>query len=195
MTFFEAWLSGYWRPRVLVEALVRAPAPRWGWYAVLIRGLLDSLLLYLPLALMGRVPSTPSTVTILPTERYYHFSVLFVPLFFIALWLLVGAAVHLALCLSDKRSDFNQILNITGMTGLVVGAFLVVWDWAWVLLALGDPVALGVSHLILDLWGVAITILAYKRILELPVRMGVLLSLLAFGVALPPAMIFMRSPL
>ena len=194
MAFFQVWLSGYRRPRALVEALVTAPAPRWGWHATLLRGLMDALLLYLPLWLMGREPSTPSWLTFLPTRRYYLGSVLLAPLYLSAQWLLIGAAVHLALRLAGRRSDFDQILNITGMTALVVGAFLVPWDWLWVLLGWQNEVALGISHLLLDLWGVRITVLAYRRILDLPVRMGLLLNALGFALALPTAMIFMRAP-
>ena len=71
MKFLRVWFLGYVSPRRLVETLAESPAPQWGFFAQLLRGLMDALLLFLPLALMGRTPSTPSYLTFLPTEQYY----------------------------------------------------------------------------------------------------------------------------
>jgi hypothetical protein len=60
MNFSQVWLTGYFNPSKMMEELAKKPAPHWGFYGQLCRALLDSLLLYLPLALMGREPSTPS---------------------------------------------------------------------------------------------------------------------------------------
>ena len=68
MNFFQVWLTGYYNPFRVVDELKTKPAPQWGVYAQLTRALLDSLVLYLPLAFMGREPSTPSYLTFLPTE-------------------------------------------------------------------------------------------------------------------------------
>ena len=141
-----------------------------------------------------RTPSTPSYLTFLPTEQYYAALAVSAPFILLAQWLLAAAAVHIALRLSGWESDIDQILNITGMSALVVGAFLVVWDWGWILLGWRDEIALGISHLILDIWGVVIMVMGYRRILKVPAGLGVALSLLSIVVSLPLAMIFMRAP-
>ena len=75
MAFLRTWLGGYLRPTHVGERLKERPAPHWGLYAQLTRALLDSLLLYAPLAVLGRVPSTPSWLNFLPARRYYGLAV------------------------------------------------------------------------------------------------------------------------
>jgi hypothetical protein len=53
MSFFRVWFTGYWKPAKMIEYLRSKPAPHWGLYGQLLRAALDSLLTYLPLALMG----------------------------------------------------------------------------------------------------------------------------------------------
>ena len=96
--------------------------------------------------------------------------------------------------LSGRRSDIDQILNVTGMAGLVVGAFLVVWDWGYVLLGGQDPVFLGISHLVIDLWGIWITIEGFRRLLGVPVWLGVVLNVVWLVLGVPLAMVFVRGP-
>lgn len=195
MSFLRAWLTGYVNPTRLVEALRDKPAPHWGFYAQLGRAIMDSFLLYLPLALMGRAPSTPSTLSFVPTERYYAVSVFSMPVFLVGQWLLLSAIVHVILRLSGRRSDIDQILNITGMAALVVGAFLVVWDWGYILLGGTDVVFLGISHLVLDLWSILITIKGFERILGVPAWLSVLLNVVWLALGVPLAILFVRGPL
>jgi uncharacterized membrane protein HdeD (DUF308 family) len=128
MDFFRVWLVGYYNPSGFARGLQGRPAPHWGLYAQGLRALLDALLLYLPLALMGRQPSMPSFLTFLPTERYFAASVVLAPVFVLAQWLLLSAILHVILRLSRQPSDIDQILNITGMVAFIVGSFLVAWD-------------------------------------------------------------------
>jgi hypothetical protein len=116
------------------------------------------------------------------------------PVFLLLQWLLLCALIHLILRLSGRRSDIDQIINVTGMTGLVVGTFLLVWDWAYILMGFRDPVALGVSHLIFDVWGIAITVVGFKRLLGVPVWLGLILNLIWLAVGVPLAMLFVRGP-
>ena len=194
VAFFRAWLSGYRSPSHVIEGLRGRPAPQWGFYGQLTRTVLDSLLLYVPLALMGREPSTPPYLTFLSADRYYAASALFMPVFILLHWLLLSALVHLLLRLAGRRSQIDLIMNVTGMTALAVGAFLLVWDWAYILLGFRDPVILGVSHLIFDLWGIAITIVGFKRLLGVPVWLGIVLNGVWLAVGVPLAMIFVRGP-
>jgi hypothetical protein len=58
MSFIRLWFTGYHNPAKMVGELESKPAPYWGFYKQLLRAAFDSLLLHLPLALMGRVPPT-----------------------------------------------------------------------------------------------------------------------------------------
>jgi hypothetical protein len=194
MNFFQVWLTGYYNPSRVVDELRTKPAPQWGVYAQLTRALLDSLLLYLPLALMGREPSTSSYLAFLPTKSYYLASVFFVPVFIVAQWILLSGILHLILRLSGQPSDIDQILNITGMAALIVGSLLVVWDWVWIVVGWESDVLLGISHLVLVIWAIVITASGFHRILGLPVWLAVLLNLLWLVLGEPLGAIFMRAP-
>jgi hypothetical protein len=194
MNFAQVWFTGYVNPRRFVDALKSKPAPHWGFYAQVLRSLMDSLFLYLPVALLKRQPQTPSYLTFIPTEQYYIALIWLTPLVFMAEWLLGAVAVHVALRLSKLPSDIDQILNFTGMAGLVIGAFLVVWDWFWFVVGGANQYFLGISHLIIDVWWFVIVVTGLKRICGVPARFGILMSLLAFAAAMPFAVIFMRAP-
>ena len=97
MNFFQVWLTGYIHPARMVEQLRDKPAPQWGLGGQLGRGLLDALLPYLPLWLLGRQPTTPSYLTFLPTEQYYGALVLLAPV------VLLVAVVHVILELSGRE--------------------------------------------------------------------------------------------
>ena len=103
--------------------------------------------------------------------------------------------MHVILRLSKRRSDIDQLLNIGGMEMLIIGAFLLVWDWVWLLAGGVDQYFLGISHLLIDSWGIVIVVVALKRLLGVPVWLGVLLNVAGLAVAMPFAVIIMRSPL
>jgi len=195
MTFIQVWFAGYSHPARLVDGLKGKPAPQWGFYAQLLRAGLDSLLLYLPLFLLERIPPLPSFIHWIPTESYYGALIVIAPFVFAAQWLLGGAAMHVILRLSKLRSDLDQILNLTGMATLVVGAFLVVWDWFWLVAGGMNQYALGISHLVIDVWWVVTIVTGLKRMLGVPVWLGTLLCFLSIAVGMPLAYMFMRSPL
>jgi len=121
--FMRVFLTGYYNPAKFAERLRDAPAPQWGFYAQLIRALLDAFILYLPLFIMGYSPPTPSYLPIFSTENYFGALVLIAPIVLTAQWLLGSSLVHVVLRLSGRHTDFDQILNINGMATLVVGAF------------------------------------------------------------------------
>ncbi|MBN1399447.1 MAG: hypothetical protein JXA74_01345 [Anaerolineae bacterium] len=202
MTFFQVWLSGYYSPGRFARGLLDRPAPQWGLLAVGLRAALISLGLYLPLHLLGRTPPLRSYLPFIPTERYYGALVWITPLVLVAQWLLDGALTHVLLRLLRRPSDLDQILNIYGLSALVVGAFLMVWDWAWIAIGIAwdpyggiDQFLLGTSHLVLDVWGLVLAVVALKGLLGVPIWLGVALDLLAVAASLPLAIMFMRSPL
>jgi len=195
MAFLRLWLTAYRSPARFAEGLRDKPAPHWGLVAVILRGLLDSLLLYLPIYLMGRQPPMPSYIPIFSTEHYYRTLVFIGPPLFLAHWLLGGAMTHVVLRLTRRRSDIDLILNIVGMTNLVIAAVILAWDWLCITAGWGDQYFLGTSHVIIDGWGIAISVIIYKRLLGVPAWLVVLLGLLGIATWLPLAMTFMRSPI
>ena len=195
MSFFRVWCLGYFSPRRLIEQLEDKPAPQWGFIAQLLRAAAVSLVLYLPLGLTGTQPPIPSYLSFVESCRYYLALVWIAPLVIMAQWLLGAAVIHLVLRLSGRGSSIDQILNITGMAALVVGSVLIIWDWLWYAIGGIDQIWLGISHLVIDLWGVLIIVTGLKRILRVPVWLAVLLTLASIASSLPPAIMFMRSPL
>ena len=195
MAFLRLWLTAYPYPIRFAEGLRDKPAPQWGLVAVVLRGLIDSLLLYLPIYLMGWQPPTPSFIPIFSTEHYYRTLIFIGPLLFLAHWLMSGAFTHVVLRLTRRRSDIDLILNIVGMTNLVIAAVIIAWDWLCIAAGWGDQWLLGISHLIIDGWGIAISIIVYKRLMGVPAWLVILLALVGIVSWLPLGMTFMRSPI
>jgi hypothetical protein len=194
-TFVRVWFTGYVSPGKLVAELKDKPAPQWGFYAQTLRALMDSFLLYLPLFLMGRTPPTSSYVSFIATEDYYGALILLAPIVFTAQWLLGGGVMHVVLRMSGRPSDYDRILNLIGLATLVVGAFLVAWDWVWLIVGGLNQNWLGISHLLIDVWGGVIVVLGLRDWLEVPARLGVALYVLFIVSAMPFAIMFLRSPL
>ena len=68
------------------------------------------------------------------------------------------------------------------------------WDWFWFLVGGANQYFLGVSHLIIDVWWFVIVVIGLKELLGVPKWLGIIMSILAFAVAIPFAVIFMRAP-
>jgi hypothetical protein len=163
-------------------------------FAQFLRGVLDSLLVFLPVSLMGRVPPTPSFLSFIPTERYYAALVWIGPFVLVAEMLMGVVVIHVLLRLLGRRSDIDQIINIVGMSALIVGAVLIPWDWAWFALGGVDQYFLGISHLVISLWATVIIGVGLQRILSVPLWLGIVLSIVSIPIQLPFAIMFMRSP-
>jgi hypothetical protein len=193
MSFFQVWYTGYINPSRAFDELKDKPAPLWGFYGELIRGLATSFLYYLPLHLLGDKPTWPSYLTFLPTDRYYAASVFIFPVFELGKWLLLSAVVHITLRLARRESDFDQILNLNGMIGLVIAAAIIPFDWIVIAMIGRDLIVLGLSHLLIDfVWGLALAAIGYKKLLGLPYWLGAGLFFLSVVLFLPLAMIFLR---
>ena len=194
MSFIRVWFTGYLSPTKLIEQLRSKPAPKWGILAQLIRGILDSLLIYLPVYLMGRVPPTPSFLPFVPTERYYFALIWMAPIILLAILVMQSAIIHVILRIMNRHSDIDQIFNIVGMSALIVGLVLIPWDWAMFALGVADQIYLGIGHLVISLWAVVIMVIGFQKILLVPLRLSVTLRIITIPIALPFAMMFMRSP-
>jgi hypothetical protein len=193
--YLRLWLQTYVKPVRFAETVEQTPAPWWGFIASLQRALMDSLFLYLPLALLGRIPPEPSYLPFIADGNYYLVLVGLTPLVLTAGWLLSCAVIHLILTACKYKSDFNSILNITGFTALMIGTVLILWDWVWVAIGGITQYGLGISHLVIDLWGITVAAIAFKIMLKVQLWLGMLVNLTAVIVALPMAIMFMRSPL
>jgi hypothetical protein len=187
-------MTAYTNPREFADRLKHAPAPNWGFYAAFQRGLMDSLLIYLPVFLLGRTPPTPSYLSAFPTVSYYGTLIFLAPIVLIAEWLTSCALSHLILRLSGRRSDIDILLNISGFVALAIGSVIVVWDAAWLMLGGMTQYTLGISHLIIDIWAIVITTIALKRLQDVPVWFGIILNIVGIAVAMPFAIMLMRSP-
>ena len=195
MEFIQLWFTGYFAPGRFIQELREKPAPLWGFYGQLLRGLMDALLLFLPLYLMGRTPPMESFLTLFPTRTYYGTLIWLAPLVFFVQWLVGSGMTHVTLRLMKRPTDIDLILNLSGMITLVVGSILLVWDWIWIALGGMNQYALGISHLAIDLYGIVIGVIAYKQLLGVPIWLGILLHMLTFMIVLPIAALFIRSPL
>ncbi|NIN69799.1 MAG: hypothetical protein GTO63_34985, partial [Anaerolineae bacterium] len=126
---------------------------------------------------------------------YYYALVWMAPFVLLAQLLMGSAVVHVLLRLLGRRSDIDQILNINGMAALIVGAFLIPWDWAWIALGVADQYFLGITHLVISLWAIVIMVVGLRRLLSVPPLLSIVLSVITIPVALPFAVMFMRSPI
>jgi hypothetical protein len=193
--FLRAWRAGYVAPLRLARVLAAHPAPHTGILAQLLRALLDSLLVYLPVALMGRTPPEPPYLRFIPAERYYAALIGLTPLVLLLDLLLTSAVIHALLRLSGYRSDFDRIVNLVGMTALIVGAVLVPWDWLWLAVGSVDQVFLGISHLVIALWGVMIMVAGVRALTGAPIWLAIVVNVLAMPWGTALRIMFMRSPL
>jgi len=194
MNFFKVWFAGYTNPKKFMDVIISKPAPHWGLYATLIRGLMDGLLLYLPIAIMGRNPPTPSYLSWIAAESYYQTLIWLTLLIFIIQWLLGGAIIHVYLRMTDQSSDIDQILNLTGMSGLVVALILLIWDWLWFFIGGVDQYFLGISHLIIDIWWFVLVVNGISRGSGVSRAHALGACMLSFVSVFPLAIIFMRAP-
>jgi hypothetical protein len=68
MNYIKLWLTAYINPRRFADELRTKPAPKWGFFAALQRGLMDSLFTYLPvwlgivLSIIGIAASLPFAI-------------------------------------------------------------------------------------------------------------------------------------
>lgn len=193
-SLLKVWVNGYRHPRYFSRALDGRPAPWLGALAQVWRAVFDVVLLYFPLVLLGREPSTPSFLTFIPTESYYRALIWIAPVFLALQWLLAAAMIYLVLRFWGYAVDFDVLLNITGAAALVVGAALIAWDWLWVFVGWEDPVLLGFSHLAFDVWGIVLGVYSMREHLKIPVPLGVIAYLLAIILNLPLAAVIMRAP-
>jgi hypothetical protein len=195
VTTIKSWIYGYINPNKMIDILTVQRSPKIGFFATLLRSLMDSLFLFLPIYFLGRQPSLPSYLSFIKTENYYSFLALIIPFYFILQWLFLSGVLYIILRSLGKKIEFDHLLNIFGLISLVVGFFLILWDWPWIIARSENYMLLGVTHLIIDIWAIVLAIICLKKIIGIKIWLGVLLNIVWMILALPPAMLIMRSPL
>lgn len=101
---------------------------------------------------------------------------------------------YLILRLSGLKTDFDLIINLTGMGNFIVGMALLLVDWTFVIAGTTNYIVLGVIHLLISLWGYVLVVVGLKRILDVPIYIGIILSFLWFALGYPLAVLIMRAP-
>jgi hypothetical protein len=71
MKYLQLWKNFYFNPHRFAVEIDQIQSPKWGLLASLQRSIMDSLLLYLPLFLMRRMPPEPSYIKAISTKDYY----------------------------------------------------------------------------------------------------------------------------
>ena len=192
MSFLRAWFLGVINPSRMFGELKSKPAPQWGLWAVLVSSIVSSLTTFLPLYILGRVPFSRSILSILPTDQYYRAQVFFFPVFALAVWLLMSGVAHVILRLSNKEGNFDQILNIAGISGLVFMPVDWLWDWTAIALNWYQMTAMAIVHSIFALWQVVLITIGFKKILQLKPMFGAALAIVMVAVSITLATLFVR---
>jgi len=194
MNFLQVWMSAYLQPSRAIEALKEKRKPEWGFYGYVIRGVGTSIFYYVPSILLGRQPGVPSYLVFWPTETYYYVLAFAFPVVSLGIWLLCGALTHVALRFLGRPSEIDHILNINGISWLVLGPVILSFDWFLILAFWEVDVYLwGLSHLLLDLWYLYLIAVGYKKILGLPYWLSVCLFMLQMAASVPIAILLLRD--
>src|SRR4030042_3639906 len=116
LTIPRAWLLAATRPFALIKRLSRnPPISHLGLWSVLLRFGITTLTTGLCLVLLGRRPFAPSYVPFLRIEDYYKAELLLLPVWGIAIWLVMGSLAYFLARLFGKRPAFGVILDIIGL--------------------------------------------------------------------------------
>jgi hypothetical protein len=195
MKLFSTWFYGYFKINKTIENLKTQNSPLLGLVSSFVRAVLNSLILFLPIYLTNHIPAMPPYITFIDKEHYFLFLTIIIPFLFIFQWLFLSGVIYLILRLSGKKTNFDHILNIFGIVSLIVGSFLIIWDWIWVLLNSDNYILLGISHLIIDIWAIILTTKCLNRIMGIKIGFGIILNIIWIILSLPLAILLMRSPL
>lgn len=192
MHLFRLWIDGIAGPSKLATALSNAPGPGVGLAAVWVRFAGTSLTSILSLYLLGRLPFVPSELTMLPTERYYLAEMFFLPLWGLAIWMLMGSVVYLSLRFTRTKGDYDKILNIVGMGMLVPMPLLWLWDWTAIALNIYTVTNQAITHSIAQTWEATVQAVCYAKVLKVSVPVAAALAIVTNAGYVLLAMHFIR---
>jgi hypothetical protein len=192
MRLFRLWIDGIARPFKMATALAIAPAPAVGLVAVLIRFVATSLTSILSLYLLGRLPFVPSELTALSTERYYLAEMFFLPIWGLAIWILMASIVYLCLRFTRTRSDYDKILNIIGIGMLVPMPVLWIWNWTAIAVNIYTVTNQAITHSIAQTWEATIQAVCYVKLLKISLPIAIALAIVTNACYILIAMHFIR---
>ena len=177
MDFLKVWFTGIVNPGKAMDALRTRPAPLWGLVAVVVRFVLTSLVVALPLALLGRTPFQAPYLSLIPEERYYLVLVFAFPLFGLVTWLLMSGCAHLLLHLSSHHADFGQVANIVGLSMVIPVPIILAWDLIMILAGTYRLATMAPSHSLFQVWETVLGTVGFKRVLGLRTRPAILVAI------------------
>ena len=125
----RSWARGVVDPVAVMRALPDVGWPKTGLVAVVMRFTVQDLVQTLPLALLGRRPFIPAKLPVRP-EHHYRAQLVFLPVFGMGLWLLMGGTAHGLLRLTGERSDLGRVLDVIGVAMVIPMPPLWVCDMA-----------------------------------------------------------------
>lgn len=193
MGLVRLWLTGIVRPRVACLDVAARPSPCWGFVVVVTFNAAVSATTVAALLLLGREPFLPSWLTFLPTEHYYRAEILFLPPLRVAAWLSGSAAMHLALRLGGRPSDFDAILNLGGLVHLVVMPYTLVVDWTLIAFdAYGLGPATAAHGVVALVWSVGLYTVGLRSVLRVQTLPALGAALVGEAVSLPLLALFAR---
>jgi hypothetical protein len=128
----------------------------------------------------------------LPTERYYLAEMFFLPLWGLAIWILMGSFVYLSLRFINSKSDYDKILNIIGIGMLVPMPFLWIWDWTAITLNIYTVINQAITHSIAQSWEATIQAVCYAKVLRIRLPIAIALAVLTNALYIVLAMHFIR---
>jgi hypothetical protein len=176
----------------MLDELKSKLAPQWGLWAVLVSSIISSLTTFLPLYILGRVPFSPSNLSMLPIDQYYRAQTFFFPVFALAVWLLVSGTAHIVLRLSKQQDNFDQILNIVGFSGLIFMPVDWLWDWAAIALNWYQMTTMAIVHSAFAVWEIVLITMGLKKILQLNLLLSAGLAILIVALSIALSTVFVR---
>lgn len=161
------WARGVVDPADVMRALPGAGWPKTGMVAVVTRFTVQDLVQTLPLALLGRRPFIPAKLPVRP-EYHYRAQLVFLPMFGIGQWLLMGATAHGLLRLTGERSDLSRVLDVIGMGMLIPMPPLWVCDAALIAADRFRLPELAIVNPTVQLWETALFGIGLRTVLGVP---------------------------
>ncbi len=150
-----------------MRALPDAGGPKASMAAVATRFTVQDLVQTLPLALLGRRPFIPARLPIRP-EHHYRAQLVFLPVFGMGQWVLMGGTVHGLLRLGGERSDLSRVLDVIGVGMLIPMPALWLCDTALIAADRFRLPELAVVNPTIQLWETALFAIGLRTVLGVP---------------------------
>jgi hypothetical protein len=185
------WACGITDPAAVMRALPGAGWPEAGLAAVVTRFTVQDLVQTLPLALLGRPPFAPARLPVRP-ERHYRAQLVFLPVFGVGQWLLMGASAHGLLRLAGQRSDLSRVLDVIGTAMLIPMPSLWVCDAALIAADRFRLPELAFVNPPVQLWETALFGIGLRTVLDVPWRHALAAGIAASVLYVPGASALLR---